>query len=647
MGRGSMMNWTMLILLLGIGLLLAACGGEATPPPPATTSTPLSAAPTAVQAPGGVTALQVQQLLADAFNAVDRSQALWNIQPGLGTVMIEYGRRMALAHQAAQAGDWGMAQYQLKEAIEIQEVGETTRPGKADLLTNFEHSYLDALAQDIQDKDEAAFDDDFAQALDGCNACHQATDHPYVVVQAPANSPEDFLQFAASEPAAPEEEHAAAAVEPAPDTALTWAELTEMVDNAFNTSDRNLALWNIQPGLGTVMMEYGQRMALLRHAVDAGDWGMAQYQLKEATEIQEVGEVTRPGKAELLKNFEHSYLDPLAEDIVAQDKGSFDADYSKALDGCNACHEGTGHPYVRFQEPPTSPEPFLDLAASESEAAEEEHPAAPAAASYPSGSPTLEDAQKLIEDRLNTVDRSLALWAIQPGLGTVMQEYGYRYALAWYAAEAGNWGMAEYQLKEATEIQEVGEVTRPGKADLLKNFEQTSLEPVIDAVKAQDKAAFESSYEAAIEGCNACHQATGHPYVRYQMPPSVPADYFNLEAGAQAPVTEEEEEQPAAAGFDPAAAFASKCMFCHGPAGSGGVADANAAEGTIPALNSAEFAEEFGTVDEIKEMILNGSTPEKAADASGAPLSMPSFTGQFSDAEMDALIAYIQGLIEQ
>ena len=657
-------TWITLIVFVGAGLLLAACGGKTTPPPPAATNTPLPPPPTEaptktpppptatsvpptetpVPTTPGVTARQVQQLLADKFNMADRSLSLWNIQPGLGTVMIEYGRRMALAHQAAQAGDWGMAQYQLHEATEIQEVGETTRPAKAELLKNFEHTYLDPLAQDILAKDKAAFNNDFAKALEGCNACHQATDHPYVVVQAPATLPEDFLKLASSEPQAPEEEHPAAAPTPAPDKPLTWAELYQMVDATFNTADRQLALWGIQPGLGTVMMEYGRRMALLKHVVDAGDWGMAQYQLHEATEIQEVGETTRPGKADLLKSLEHTYLDPLMKDILAKDKAAFNTDYSKALQGCNGCHQATGHPYVRFQMPPTSPEPFLKLAASEPEAPEEEHAAATATpASFPAGSPTLEDAQKLIEERLNTVDRGLALWAIQPGLGTVMQEYGYRYALAWYAVQASNWSMAEYQLDEATEIQEVGETTRPGKADLLKNFEHTSLEPVIEAVKAQDKAAFESAYKSAIEGCNACHQATGHPYVRFQMPPSVPADFLNLGEGAQAPVTEE--EQPA--GFDAAAAFAGKCVFCHGAEGSGGVPNANAADGTIPALNTAEFAEEFATADQIKTVILNGSTPEKAASASGAPMSMPSFKGQFSDAELDALVAYIQSLAKK
>jgi len=39
---------------------------------------------------------------------------------------------------------------------------------------------------------------------------------------------------------------------------------------------------------------------------------------------------------------------------------------------------------------------------------------------------------------------------IQPGLGTVMIEYGHRFYLAYYAAKAGNWGLANYEIKEQT-----------------------------------------------------------------------------------------------------------------------------------------------------------------------------------------------------
>src|SRR6266498_33687 len=45
--------------------------------------------------------------------------------------------------------------------------------------------------------------------------------------------------------------------------------------------------------------------------------------------------------------------------------------------------------------------------------------------------------------KLNTVDRNLTLWNIQPGLGTVMIEYSIRFDNLWFAADAGNWDMVQ------------------------------------------------------------------------------------------------------------------------------------------------------------------------------------------------------------
>jgi len=479
-----------------------------------------------------VSASQVQDLLAQKLGNLDRDLALWNIQPGLGTVMIEYGRRFAMMQLAAQAGDWGMAQYQLHEAVEIQEVGELTRPANAGLLANFEHGSLDALADDILAEDIDSFNVNVASAISACNACHAATGHPYVVVRPPTASPQDFLFFEPSDSVAPEESTTTPSTTQASNDPLTWQELTQMVDDSFNVVNRDLALWNIQPGLGTVMMEYGRRFASLPHAVDAGDWGMAQYQLHEQIEIQEVGEITRPGKADLLADFEHGSLDPLSVAIDNKDVDAFNTAYATAVSGCNACHVATGHDFVRVQMPPTNPQPFLAFGASDLTPDSEGSNTAAPPENFPATNPTLADAQDLIDSRLNTLDRSLQLWNIQPGLGTVMMEYGYRFALARLAVDVNNWGMAEYQIKEATEIQEVGEFTRPNNAPLLMSFEQGSLEPLNAAIAAQDQAQFNTAFESAVNACNACHQATGHPYVVVQDPPQDLVDYLDLVSGA-------------------------------------------------------------------------------------------------------------------
>lgn len=118
-----------------------------------------------------------------------------------------------------------------------------------------------------------------------------------------------------------------------------------------------------------------------------------------------------------------------------------------------------------------------------------------------------------------SVDEKLdTLAAIQPGLGTVMMEYSSRYTNIYYAAKGGNWGLAGYQLKEAREIQEVGETTRPAHASALKAFEQAYLDPLDKTIEAKDFGKFEASFRSGIQGCNGCHAASGFPFIRYELP---------------------------------------------------------------------------------------------------------------------------------
>lgn len=118
----------------------------------------------------------------------------------------------------------------------------------------------------------------------------------------------------------------------------------------------------------------------------------------------------------------------------------------------------------------------------------------------------------------NTEEKLKTLAEIQPGLGTVMIEYGARYTNLYYAAKGGNWDLAAYQLKEAREIQEVGETTRPARAGALKDFEKFYLDPLEAAIKAKDFKKFEVAFKEGIKGCNNCHAAQAFPYIVYQLP---------------------------------------------------------------------------------------------------------------------------------
>jgi hypothetical protein len=127
----------------------------------------------------------------------------------------------------------------------------------------------------------------------------------------------------------------------------------------------------------------------------------------------------------------------------------------------------------------------------------------------------------------STEEQLKTLAELQPGLGTVMIEYSNRYTNMYYAAKGGNWDLAAYQLKEALEIQEVGETTRPARAAGLKAFETAYLEPLDAAIKAKDFATFEKTFKGGIQGCNGCHAAQGFPFIKYELP-NAPASPLSM-----------------------------------------------------------------------------------------------------------------------
>jgi hypothetical protein len=127
-----------------------------------------------------------------------------------------------------------------------------------------------------------------------------------------------------------------------------------------STDDKLKTLGDLQPGLGTVMIEYAARYTNAYYAAKGGNWGLAGYQIKEAREIQEVGETTRPARASALKAFESAYLDPLDKAIEAKDFKKFETAYKAGIQGCNGCHAGQGFPYIKYELPKAASSPLSD-----------------------------------------------------------------------------------------------------------------------------------------------------------------------------------------------------------------------------------------------------------------------------------------------
>jgi hypothetical protein len=113
--------------------------------------------------------------------------------PELGAQMLELQIRHARLWQAGEAQNWMLAQFQLAELRETmhgiaQTNGEhaALQPRRlADVMPAMTDAQLPLLQQVIDSRYKARFVAGHAALSAGCNACHSAADHAFLVIQRP------------------------------------------------------------------------------------------------------------------------------------------------------------------------------------------------------------------------------------------------------------------------------------------------------------------------------------------------------------------------------------------------------------------------------------------------------------------------------
>jgi len=116
----------------------------------------------------------------------------------------------------------------------------------------------------------------------------------------------------------------------------------------------------IQPGLGRIMPDIGNRTWKLYYAAKANNWPLTKFQAKEIRGLMELCIVTRPKYEENLTQFLAENWKPLEEAIAKEDLAAVEAAFHKAVEAANAYHELRDKPYIRWKLP-DAPPPDLDL----------------------------------------------------------------------------------------------------------------------------------------------------------------------------------------------------------------------------------------------------------------------------------------------
>jgi hypothetical protein len=122
------------------------------------------------------------------------------------------------------------------------------------------------------------------------------------------------------------------------------------------------------------------------------------------------------------------------------------------------------------------------------------------------------------------------LATMQPGMDRLMAEVGARTHRLYYAAQAGNWRLAEYFYRGVIKQLRLCATSRPKYAEEMDTYLTRESLPVRDAIKSGDKAAFDAAYERWIERANELHGVFRKPWIRWVTPKSAPEE-FDFTAG--------------------------------------------------------------------------------------------------------------------
>ena len=132
-----------------------------------------------------------------------------------------------------------------------------------------------------------------------------------------------------------------------------------------------------------------------------------------------------------------------------------------------------------------------------------------------------------------------------PSASVAMADVGFHWSNLWFAGQARNWPLATYYYSEARNhvlwlirINPTPKGPDGMPVDLKGIFDaidSSTFAAVKAAIGKKDSAQFAVVYRAALESCYSCHKSVGRPYLRPQIPTTVPQTIVNTDPAATWP----------------------------------------------------------------------------------------------------------------
>jgi len=134
--------------------------------------------------------------------------------------------------------------------------------------------------------------------------------------------------------------------------------------------------------------------------------------------------------------------------------------------------------------------------------------------------------------------RALPAQNYVPGMGEIMGAQQMRHTKLWFAGQAGNWPLANYELGEIREGFEDAATYHtvfrgiPVSA-LIRRFTVKPLAKLSAAIRDKDSARFKTAFDQLTHACNSCHRAAAHGYIVIRRPSASPFTDQNFSVQSQ------------------------------------------------------------------------------------------------------------------
>jgi hypothetical protein len=113
-----------------------------------------------------------------------------------------------------------------------------------------------------------------------------------------------------------------------------------------------------------------------------------------------------------------------------------------------------------------------------------------------------------------------------PGLGEIMSMQQMRHIKLWFAGNAANWPLADYEMGELGEG--FDDVKKLLGDDIVDQHVGGPIAALQKAIDGKDRKAFVAAFDNLSAGCNACHKTLDHAFIAIQRPNMLPYSNQNF-----------------------------------------------------------------------------------------------------------------------